>query len=249
MSPRSLRRAAARTAAKQACPVVPPAALSVPATDETIGKVSAARLAANRANAQFSTGPSSEAGKRVSSLNAVKSALTGQTVLLPSDDVALYEALVESFVGQWEPVTQEERRLVQSLADTQWRLNRIPALETGLFARGRIEFAEKFAGYDASLAASLMDTETLVVYEKPLRNLHTQENRLRRQFAKDLATLTALLAEREEAEQEAKAQSDAIPRITYTAVSDSNVGFEFTTGDQLPSNLPLPAPMQLSEAA
>lgn len=248
MSPRSLRRAASRAASKEAiCPVVPSAAPYSPATNQTTAPVSAVRLAANRANAQLSTGPNSEAGKRVSSLNAVKSALTGQTVLLPSDDVALYEALVLSFVGQWKPVTEEERRLVQSLADTQWRLNRIPALETGLFARGRIEFAEKFAGYDASLAASLMDTETLVVYEKPLRNLHAQEDRLRRQFAKDVIALTALVEARTEAQPEAVATPAAaiVDRIATAA----KVGFEFTTENQLRSHMSLGTPLQLSEAA
>src|SRR4051812_41110289 len=43
------------------------------------------RLAANRANARRST----EAGKATSSLNAVKTGLTGRTVLLPHEDAAL----------------------------------------------------------------------------------------------------------------------------------------------------------------
>ena len=51
------------------------------------------RLAANRANAQLSTGPTSLAGKAKSSLNAVKTGLTGRTVLLPTEDAVLYEAI------------------------------------------------------------------------------------------------------------------------------------------------------------
>ena len=51
---------------------------------------SAAQIAANQKNAQLSTGPTSQAGK-TQSLNAVKSGLTGRTVLLPSEDAALYE--------------------------------------------------------------------------------------------------------------------------------------------------------------
>ena len=45
-----------------------------------------AQVHANRANAQLSTGPSSASGKAKSSLNAVKTGLTGRTVLLPGDD-------------------------------------------------------------------------------------------------------------------------------------------------------------------
>jgi len=49
---------------------------------------SAAQIAANKNNAQQSTGPVSAAGKAKSSLNAVKTGLTGRTVLLPGDDAA-----------------------------------------------------------------------------------------------------------------------------------------------------------------
>ena len=40
--------------------------------EETNETISAAKLAANRENAQKSTGPTSEAGKAVSCMNAVK---------------------------------------------------------------------------------------------------------------------------------------------------------------------------------
>ena len=44
-------------------------------------ELSEARLAANRENAQKSTGPKTPEGKAKSSLNAVKCGLTGNTVL------------------------------------------------------------------------------------------------------------------------------------------------------------------------
>ncbi|MBV8807686.1 MAG: hypothetical protein JO033_03345 [Acidobacteriaceae bacterium] len=50
-----------------------------------------AQIPANKKNAQLSTGPTSQTGKAKSSLNAVKTGLTSRTVLLPSDDAALYE--------------------------------------------------------------------------------------------------------------------------------------------------------------
>src|SRR5947209_7633537 len=102
------------------------------------------RLAANRANAQLSTGPTTSEGKAKSSLNAVKTGLTGRTVLLPSEDAALYEAHVERFQRELQPVGEREAQLVQNLADTQWRLNRIPGLEFGLFALGRKCYADQF---------------------------------------------------------------------------------------------------------
>jgi hypothetical protein len=58
------------------------------------------RLAANRANAQRSTGPRTKTGKAKSALNAVKTGLTGRTVLLPTADVAAYQAHVKRFVNR-----------------------------------------------------------------------------------------------------------------------------------------------------
>lgn len=76
------------------------------------------RLSANRANAQKFTGPLTPEGKAVSSLNAVKSGLTGRTVLLPSDDVTAYHAHIARFQRELQPVGDQETHLVQSLADT-----------------------------------------------------------------------------------------------------------------------------------
>jgi hypothetical protein len=159
-------------------------------------EISEAQLAANRANSQLSTGPRSQTGKRVSSLNAVKTGLTGRTVLLPSDDAAAYQQHVESFFRDYDPQTDREYEVVQSLADTQWRLQRIPALEMAIFARGRVQFAEQFADQDCHTAAALIDAETAIVYERQLRNLWNQERRQRRQYEDDLLALKNLKSDR-----------------------------------------------------
>jgi hypothetical protein len=77
------------------------------------------RVEANRANAQLSTGPRTEQGKAKSSLNAVKTGLTGRTVLLPSDDAVQYERQVQRFFAELKPIGESESALVQSLADTE----------------------------------------------------------------------------------------------------------------------------------
>jgi hypothetical protein len=84
---------------------------------------SAQQVAANQANAQLSTGPRTEAGKKSSSLNALKSGLTGRTVLLPGEDAAAYKAHCEAFMEGFDSVGEEETALVQLLADTRWRLD------------------------------------------------------------------------------------------------------------------------------
>ncbi len=67
-----------------------------------------AQITANQKNAQLSTGPTSETGKAKSSMNAVKTGLTGRTILLPSDDAALYETHIAEFFKRYEPAEDGE---------------------------------------------------------------------------------------------------------------------------------------------
>ncbi len=238
MSPRSIRRAAERQALKltrKAETRVESTPASATADTPAHALLSEARLAANRANAQLSTGPTSEAGKRISSLNAVKSALTGQTVLLPTDDIAAYEQTIAKFVDQHQPETREERELVQQLADTQWRLNRIVTLEFALFARGRHEFADQFASHEPALASALIDAETLVAYGKQIKNLHTQEGRLRRYQQQTSIELAKLQDERRQAETE-EAQTPA--REISSARAAAGNGFVFSNALDAASETP-----------
>jgi hypothetical protein len=160
---------------------------------------------ANRANAQLSTGPRTEQGKAKSSLNAVDEAavlsepkiqarpgLTGRTVLLPTEDAEAYQQHIARYCEQYKPEGDQEKQLTQSLADTQWRLNRIPVLEQGIYALGHREFAPEFENEDPSLRKSLIETKTFLTYQRQLNNLSIQESRLRRQYEKDLAELTKL---------------------------------------------------------
>jgi hypothetical protein len=199
---RKERRAAEHAARKADRKAGFPSTLVNPATDSVIvsttetttepvvaptRETSAVQIAANRANSRLSTGAKTEAGKAKCSHNAVKTALTGQTVLLPNDSVAAYENLGQLFLNQYKPATPEEERLVQSLIDSEWRLMRIPALEAGIYAVGREELAD-------SVPAHLLETHVYLTYERNLKNLHLQENRLRRNREKDLKALKELQA-------------------------------------------------------
>jgi hypothetical protein len=156
------------------------------------------RLAANRANAQRSTGPRTKTGKAKSALNAVKTGLTGRTVLLPTDDVAAYQAHVKRFVKAFGPVGTLEAHVVQNPADLQWRLDRIPSLETGLLALARRRCAPDLFSDETNprVRAILLEAHLYETAAKSLENLHRQENRLRRQYAQDVKELERLRAER-----------------------------------------------------
>ena len=159
--------------------------------------VSEAQLAANRANAQSSTGPKTEQGKLVSSHNALKTGLTGRTIVLPTDDVAAYQSLVALINRKFAPANDIEQNLTQTIADTEWRLLRIPTLESGFYALGRHELAADCAHEpDPTLRATMLEAHIFRTYQKDLRNLALQERRLRNQLKEDTAELRQLQEQR-----------------------------------------------------
>ncbi len=196
-------------------------------------QASEAQLAANRANAQSSTGPKSEQGKLASSHNALKTGLTGRTIVLPTDDVAAYQSLVALINQKFAPANDIEQHLTQTIADTEWRLLRIPTLESGLYALGRHELAADCAHEpDPQLRATMLEAHIFRTYQKDLRNLALQERRLRNQLKQDTAELRRLQQERLEA---AAAEAQAKPATVQN-------GFEFSTPPTQPSHAPVPTP-------
>ncbi len=195
-----------------------------------------AQLAANQANAQLSTGPTSTTGKAKSSLNAVKTGLTGHTVLLASDDAELYQAHLDRFTKRYEPVGEEESNLVQALADTEWRLQRIPGLEMGIYAVGRLEFAELYPNEEEAVRKHLIEARVLLAYQRQINNLGIQENRLRRQKQKDSAALKELLEKRKRItaarlDKAARQYIAAVYDKTYQTFNPAERGFEFSIAE------------------
>ena len=192
-----------------------------------------AQINANRANSQHSTGPKTEAGKAVSAFNAVKSALTGRTILLPNDDIPRYEKLAQEMIGFHKPFDYIEGLLVQSLTDTEWRLQRIPALDAALYA-----LAHREMGSTLSEDPETAQLQIEMKYDRQFRNLRLQETRLRRMYREDLARLEEIQAARKEAaEAAAEADSEKVSAekpVTAPATgpqqpSTPEIGFEFST--------------------
>ena len=136
------------------------------------------RNRANRANSQHSTGPRTAAGKQRSSQNALSHGLTSRSPVLATEDPANYQRHCRQLFDEYLPATPTETQLTQELADTAWRLNRIPLLEAELFSQNP-------------------NPQSLIPQLATL-GLHSQ--RLSRQFQKTLDSLReiqALRAERE----------------------------------------------------
>jgi hypothetical protein len=90
------------------------------------------QIEANRKNANRSTGPRTEEGKRQSRRNALRHGLTAETVIDGLEDGEDYRAFEAAVIADYDARTAVERELVLRLASLLWRLRRIISIETDL---------------------------------------------------------------------------------------------------------------------
>jgi hypothetical protein len=148
------------------------------------------RSAINRANSRRSTGPRTPAGKQRSSINALRHGLTAASAVLPSEDRAGFDTHRRGFFDEYQPATPTESQLVQELADTAWRINRIPALEAALLDRAANPSTEQ-----AAIDFDIVDAH------RALATLGLHGQRLSRQFQRALEALREIQADRAERER------------------------------------------------
>ena len=150
------------------------------------------RAQINRANAQHSTGPKTARGKKQSSLNALRHGLTGQIVVMPTEDLEAYRLHVESYTDEYDPQGATEIDLVQALADTSWRLNRVAALETNLLSLGIASDLSPVTNAPPQVRDAFAIVAALESQSKALSNLSMHSQRLSRQFERTVAQLRDL---------------------------------------------------------
>ena len=86
---------------------------------------------ANRANAQYSTGPKTPEGKSGSRYGALKHGLYARDVVLPGENQQAYDTMLAKLRDDFEPRGGAEDALVKRLVDIWWRLDRAAGIETG----------------------------------------------------------------------------------------------------------------------
>ena len=92
-----------------------------------------AQVAANRLNAQKSTGPRTVEGKAAASQNAVRHGLLAVQAVVRGESVEEYQAYREAVVGDLQPVGAVEFVLAERVVGLMWRLRRVQRLESEAF--------------------------------------------------------------------------------------------------------------------
>jgi hypothetical protein len=179
-----------------------------------MSKPSAAQIDANRRNAKLCHGPNTAGGKQRSSHNALRHGLTGHIVVLPTEDVEVYNAFSKELVDSLNPASPMERQFAQTIADTQWRLNRARTVDDGMFALGHYEDTGNFNAESPELHSALTSARVFRDRSRDFVNLTLYEQRLLRTQREAIRQLREFKAERESLEMRLSAASVPVSPVT-----------------------------------
>ena len=184
---------------------------------------SAAQIAANQQNAQLSSGPVTVAGKFAAARNNFRHGLACKQILIEGENREEFEALLQSYIDQYQPTDPTGIALVNGLAKHEWLADRALYLQSNCFSAEEVD-------------------------EKQLNLYIRYESTHRRQYHKCLDTLLKARKEKRQAEIGFELQkpqeelTQAKIRLTnaraQTAEIDSSI--RQTMEAPLPGNLRIP---------
>lgn len=93
----------------------------------------------NRANAAHSTGPRTPTGKSGSSRNSLKHGLASGTLIIPGDDHAAFDSLLECLLAEHQPANITEEMLIQEMAQSFWLTQRALRFQNACFTESGID--------------------------------------------------------------------------------------------------------------
>jgi hypothetical protein len=194
------------------------------------------QLAANRRNAQKSTGPTTEAGKRRSSLNAIRHGLTGQVVVLPAEEIEAYTRFATPIAAGLETVGALEIQLAEMYTGFLWRINRAASVEDNMFGLGHIEQVAENLNIDHP------EAHNAATHAKTFRNEYKAFDRIglytqrlvnnANKILKQLKDIQAERRRREQHEMDEAARLYQFHRMQELAFDPAQNGFDFSV-DQI----------------
>ncbi len=145
------------------------------------GSTSPARLAANRANAQHSTGPKTEEGKAKVARNALKHGLDSKEIFIAPGEQEHFDQFKTDLAAEINPVGALEQDLFDQLLHAAWNLRRIRIQETDVLERASALLVNPFLDDKFSAALDRLAKHQVRIersYHRALRELRSlQTNR------------------------------------------------------------------------
>jgi hypothetical protein len=206
------------------------------------------QIAANRRNAQLSTGPRSAEGKSAAGRNALKSGLYAKGNIVGSESAADLQLLEAQFTAEYLPATPTERALVDALIHNEWLLRRYRWLEADLWKNALQEIPDKMFSHAWP--------GTAFVDQPAIARIHRMRNATQRHFRETLHDLIELQAARGSSGPfEIPTPGDDAPQPVGTETASLEIGFVSSNRAEpacpaplhvynLAQSLPLPAQSQ-----
>jgi hypothetical protein len=193
------------------------------------------QLAANRANAQHSTGPNTIDGRKRSSQNARRHGITAQTTIMTDEDRLHHDQFCTNIMAALAPVGDMEIYYASSVAEEAWRLNHARAQADNLVALGHFDgTGDAYSAENPEVHTAVTEALTVRDQAKQLALISLYEQRRHRALEKFTQALEKLQAERkakhEKDLEEARKffQLAEIKNITWNPAAD---GFIFSTDE------------------
>lgn len=187
------------------------------------------RAAINRANARFSTGPRTDAGKEISRLNAIRHTLCSQTVVSSKNNLIAYVQFQKRFFDDLQPQGIIEEQLTQTLADCSWRLNCARAYETNLLTLGAEEQGKTMVVDDAEIHYALATAKAYRDQVKAVAAISMHEQRVSREFHRSLKELREIQSARREQELRDKIEAARLYQLhTELQTSEPKTPYDST---------------------
>ena len=184
-----------------------------------------AQIAANRANSQHSTAPTTDTGKQTVSRNALKFGLSSKVhIALPGEENAL-EKHVEGYIEGYAPVGLPERDLVRNIAENHFRLQRAHGLEHALFMQLMSEQPDNID--PASTEAEIWEQKA-----RELKNVSREACRIQRAIEKSTAALNAMQAQRKSAYAKAEAEAILLTQLAHAKGQTVDAAKDFPSPEQ-----------------
>jgi hypothetical protein len=131
-------------------------------------------------------------------MNALRHGLTARVVVLPTEDMDAYQAFSKEIVDSLDAQTPVERQFAHTVADNQWRINRIRSIEDGMLGMGHFESAGDFDCPSSEIHSAMTAARAFRNDSKSFVNLSIYEQRLHRSMKDALRQLRELQTERRE---------------------------------------------------
>jgi hypothetical protein len=181
----------------------------------------AKQIAARRANAQKSNGPRTPAGKAASRFNALKHGIHAQSQIMFAESAEDLAELTAEYHELHAPANANERFLVDTLVNNEWRLRRLRVVEADLWQSAVDAYLEKHTETESATTG-----QAFITCGPAFERLQRIVNSCQRHYRNALKELQALAAARAESAptpqpEESTTTSESVRSFRTNSQSDA----------------------------